>query len=800
MAVTDKVYIDIKARDHASPVFDDVTDKVEELDYAVNKTSRTFSEADRNISDATKSTGDFKAGLEEIQDESRGVVAGFSEWEDVLGDALSTLKNISTQLIIVGAGITAGIGALIYRGAAYNVQVEQLQKRLLVFLGTQEKVNEAYEWASELTLRVPLSRRDVIPIVTLLEQYGFAYQEWAETIIDVAAATKLPGQSINEQMQRIAIAFGRVKMGQIGIGVRMLEDAGIAVEKAGLLMSKGGQFMDEPRVALEKLKNYIDTQFMGSAEEFGNTWEGLMIKFKSLTDRFLGAGVAPAFEKLQARLVMLTDWMASDEGQRRISEWAATLGNVLDMVIRFGDYLVRRVVPSIMKFLDWFSQLEPEAQAWRLALPLVTGLVIKFTTKIVSASLALADFIGKLKTAGSVAPVAGEAIGGLGGSAAGAIAPFIKLAAVVAAFYVYWKGLDWAMPKLGEQLGAPEGVFEGPTETAKKKIGITATEAMLTRTEMPKPTGPTPVKPAQFFWETPTITKWPSSLTVEATVEAPPGWEPSGFGPIPEADEFLDLLGGLGDEGTGKIEEIKQAAILALDEFELRRREYAEKRRAEAMDRALEDARKLADVAKEYAEEVTAAYRKSFKKILEVDLLKGSGEAIREGIQAGFNAAIFEGESFWGAFADVGKNYLQRMFNTVFDWVMNLFGGLLSGLFGGQGAGQGGFGILGFLGGLFGFQHGAVVEGSKRGVPALVGENFTPEIVGPLNLEGFGFYMSEALRRIPEAFETARAMFSPAEYEMSPVVILEGTHFGDYDIYHATERGRVLAGRIEGPL
>ena len=389
---------------------------------------------------------DAKRDLRGMEDAAGGVDKKFQRMSVSLADVGNKLESVGRRMMLLGTGVVGGLGALTYAGVKYNATVEQMQANLKIFLGTQEKVNEAYEWASRFTLKVPLTRRDVIPIVTMLEQYGFAYEDWTSSVVNAAAATKRPGEAIQNQMETIAMAFGRIKTGQTGEGLLMLRRAGIAVENAGLRFSAAGEVIDEPRVVLEKLKKYLDTQFEGAAEEFGKTWEGQMMRIKSLAERALGSGTQALFDKLKTRLVIFTDYISSPAGQAKMKEWASILGRMMEAALRFGDKLVTEVLPKVMKFADWFGNQAPKFQWAITTFPLIGGFAAIAAGKI----LRLA---GALRMAGLGGGVAAKGIGAASGAAGAGVGSILGYAAAVAAMVAQLYGLvklsDWVAEKLG---------------------------------------------------------------------------------------------------------------------------------------------------------------------------------------------------------------------------------------------------------------------------------------------------------------------------------------------------------------
>lgn len=393
---------------------------------------------------------DMARGARDTERAVDGVNRKLDVTRDKLKKVFTGMETYGRRMMMFGGGIVAGIGALTYAGVKYNATVEQLQAKLKVFLGTDEKVREAYEWASKITLKVPLSRRDVIPIVTMLEQYGLAYENWTESVINAAAATKAPGESIQSQMETIAMAMGRIKSGQAGEGLLMLRRAGIAVENAGLKFSEAGQLMDAPQETLEKLKRYFDTQFKGAGETFGKTWEGQMLRVKSLAERALGSGTHALFDKLKDRMVIFTNFISSPAGQMKMKEWAGILGRMAEAALRMGDTLITKVLPQVMKFADWFAGLKPGFQ-WAIVLfPLLAGGAMFLTGKLGNLALSL-------KLIGGFAPAAGKGLAGVGGAAGGAAGGLATFALAAAATVAQLKLLDsaggWLTEKLGKVFG-----------------------------------------------------------------------------------------------------------------------------------------------------------------------------------------------------------------------------------------------------------------------------------------------------------------------------------------------------------
>lgn len=290
---------------------------------------------------------EIERGLRGMKSAAGGVETSFAAVNVQLNQMFTQVTAVGRRLTLMGAVGTAAMGGLLFIGMRYNVQVEQMRQSLLIFLKTQERVNKAYEWAADLTLKVPLTRRDVIPMITMLEQYGLAYQDWAESVIDAAAATKRPGESIQSQMDTITRAFGQIKFGDIGIGLMSLRTAGLAVDTilAGLTKAERA----DPTKVLETLKNYIDTEFLGAAEKFGNTWQGLMMTFKSLTERFIGAAVAPIFEKLRGILKSVIDFLSSPVGRAAIKEFGELIADVFMKAINVAIKAFGIIRPILIK-------------------------------------------------------------------------------------------------------------------------------------------------------------------------------------------------------------------------------------------------------------------------------------------------------------------------------------------------------------------------------------------------------------------------------------------------------------------
>ncbi len=783
MAVTDKVYIDIRAEDNASGVIRDVAGEITHLDLTTQEGRIAFDELTGGIYDALRAEDKLVVESRKVKEEMKGLASGVADVAGVIRDAAGRITHLDLKLqegriafdeltggiydalraedklvvesrkvkeemkglasgvdgagknlLVMGTAVLAAVGGVMALKRALIATLRTLKDFIVdsvkiasVFEDIQIRLEILFDSSEKgekaLDWIKEFARKTPLNIEEVAEAFALL------TAFEIDATEKLQmlgdvAAGVDKPLKQVIEAFNKLSVGRTGEAIESLELLGIAVRKIPELeFDARGALITPIEEAIPIIEALMVEKFGGAMERLGEATAGgwvIILDFITQIKAAVGEFLLPAINEVQDSIIsLLTTILDEGEKSREFFE------NVLGPVIEYA------VVKPIVGALATIENMARLVMGWGESMSGILEELIGLYRDLTGWQQALGE--GK-----DVYDDLSIGLNNLGRAVASVLEPMRIFAKLLHAM------LTTPPQEWGAVLKETLADFEKLSDYIR-----------------------TGVKVGQ---------------------KAPWGID-FGFGGLPSVP-------GAGEAGK----EIEQAAELGLTEFELRRRRYEEERREERMNRALEDAKKLADVAKEYAKEVAEAYRKSFKGILEVDLIKGSGEAIREGVKAGLSAAIFEGESFWSAFADVGKNYLQRMFNTVFDWVVNFFGGLLSGLFGGQGAGQGGFGILGFLGGLFGFQHGAVVEGSKTGVPALVGENFTPEIVGPLNLEGFGFYMSEALRRIPEAFEAARAMFTPAQYEMNPVVILEGAHFGPYEIYRATEEGRVLAGRIDGPL
>lgn len=124
------------------------------------------------------------------------------------------------------------------------------------------------------------------------------------------------------------------------------------------------------------------------------------------------------------------------------------------------------------------------------------------------------------------------------------------------------------------------------------------------------------------------------------------------------------------------------------------------------------------------------------------------------------------------------EGFSSHLLNQAMDLVNNMISTIMS-AFGG-----GGGGFWGFLGGLFSFlpflQEGGLVRGTERGLPAVIGERFTDELIIPLD-------------RLPEQMmQTSPSQIvineSPIHIDMTRSLV--GGADLDRVVYEAAERGR----------
>jgi tape measure domain-containing protein len=283
----------------------------------------------------------------------------------VLGNFGSIITGIESAINLAGRAFSffkdqamAGLDAV----ASYerlNLALTTLNASQLLQAGAADDMASAMEvssvkaeellgWMQELAIKSPFTLDGVAQAFRLAMAYGFTADEaqrLTAAFIDFSAGT---GAS-EYNMQLIARAMGQISTAGKLMGQDMLQLTSAGLPVAQILADAFGvtteQIIDMREDGLlpaaeviEALTVYMETNFAGAAENFANSWAGLLGTFDDLKQMGLREFFGGLLDAIQPVAIAFAGWL-QDEGMEKLRQWGEALGTVTGGVLALAAAL-----------------------------------------------------------------------------------------------------------------------------------------------------------------------------------------------------------------------------------------------------------------------------------------------------------------------------------------------------------------------------------------------------------------------------------------------------------------------------
>ncbi len=279
---------------------------------------------------------------------------------------------IGAGLVAGGTVAAAGAGSLTGKVIKTGAQFESYQATLKTLSGGDvDKAKGQMRWVQEFAKKTPYELDQVMEAFVRMRAYG---------IEPTDGSLKSLGNASSAMQKDIMAAVEMLADAQTGEFER-LKEFGIRArqqgEKVTFTYSKAGK---DITVTSKKTANEIrrtllgifDGQFAGAMDEQSRTWNGMVSNLKDSWSGFLlKIAEGGAFEVAKGHLKKLLDFISSEEGQKKIEEWAgkisdslvdllntlAKLGTEVDWVQMAKDFsTLAKAVADLARALNWLGE------------------------------------------------------------------------------------------------------------------------------------------------------------------------------------------------------------------------------------------------------------------------------------------------------------------------------------------------------------------------------------------------------------------------------------------------------------
>ncbi|AKA68554.1 transglycosylase SLT domain-containing protein [Clostridium scatologenes] len=324
-------------------------------------------------------------------DKTKSVITG-------IRDSIFNLKTLAAG-IVLGAGAKQGFDLTI--GNAMSN--EQYLSTLQTVLHSNEAGSSALKWSYKEAASTPFDAKQVVAGVTQLATSGLDYKKYLQPLGDAAAA-------FNKPLEQAIFAMGKLKSGQLGMGVDMLRDFGVSQQdwtKQGVKFSKNGEMqgMTGDSASVMALK-ILQSKYGGLMDKQSGTAQGMISNIGD-TINGMGRGLAGIdqngqimkgglFDNFKKQLTIIMPLLDKIQNSHAFSELQKEIGQLAtaggDKITAFLKSL--QDPKNITKYKNEFKDFVKEAKNGAMEI----GKFVASVGKIIIALAPLATFIASHQT------------------------------------------------------------------------------------------------------------------------------------------------------------------------------------------------------------------------------------------------------------------------------------------------------------------------------------------------------------------------------------------------------------------
>jgi hypothetical protein len=285
----------------------------------------------------------------------------------------SSLFNIKTAFAgIIGA---AGAGLLTREFLKAARTTENLRTRLVALLGSVEEGNKLFQDLVDYAGKVPFEYQEIMESATMLSGILKGGREdilkWLPVIADLAAATGLGIQETTGQVMRMLSAGAA--------SADLFRERGVL---AMLGFTAGVRYSaEETERILYDAWSRQDSRFRGLTEDLAKNWDGMVSMIRDAWFQFRNTVMeAGLFDNLKAALKVALNWMDRMKETGRFKEWAddissyviqtarktvlalATIADALAPVLEFVWGALKKAFEGYNELLDLIARWEERSQ------------------------------------------------------------------------------------------------------------------------------------------------------------------------------------------------------------------------------------------------------------------------------------------------------------------------------------------------------------------------------------------------------------------------------------------------------
>ena len=260
----------------------------------ISKLQENINKIKKSVAITITAKNDAKTSLNRIKEETESMVKKNYSLEikavDKTKSVLVGIKNSIFNLKTLAAGIVFGaVGSKAFDLTIGNAMTNEMSLATLqTVLHDKKAGSEALKWSYKEAANTPFDAKEVVAGVSQLATSGLDFKKYLEPLGDAASA-------FNKPLEQAIFAMGKLKSGQLGMGVDMLRDFGVSNQdwqKQGVKFSKNGEMQGMTGdKASEMALKILKSKYGGLMNEHSNTAQGMISNIGDTINN-MGRGLA----------------------------------------------------------------------------------------------------------------------------------------------------------------------------------------------------------------------------------------------------------------------------------------------------------------------------------------------------------------------------------------------------------------------------------------------------------------------------------------------------------------------------